>query len=319
MRTYAASSGGSPRASIPKVDSAASLFVSRWDVAVKDKVPHELRNRLGIAIAKRTYKAYRELLASPRWRALEGAGARVQRLLWASTGTKDPEAPDTLYIEALAAPDTINTIPDKTLLAFADHGQVSGALPVDGGDAEHVIDEFRRGEWTTQHWPISFRSKARKRSTRRGTTSSLASPRKARPSTARRLAETDPMAGRNTRRPVFLDLVRIQMPVGALTSITHRVTGILLALGIPFGIYILDQSLQAPESYTWLISLFDQWAFKASAIVLIWALAHHLLAGIRHLLSDIDIGSLLPAARRSAWIVNVGGLLVALLAAGALL
>ena len=128
----------------PKVDSAASLFVSRWDVAVKDKVPHELRNRLGIAIAKRTYKAYRELLASPRWRALEGAGARVQRLLWASTGTKDPEAPDTLYIEALAAPDTINTIPDKTLLAFADHGQVSGALPVDGGDAEHVIAEFRR-------------------------------------------------------------------------------------------------------------------------------------------------------------------------------
>ncbi len=128
----------------PKVDSAASLFVSRWDVAVKDKVPHELRNRLGIAIAKRTYKAYRELLASPRWRALEGAGARVQRLLWASTGTKDPEAPDTLYIEALAAPDTINTIPDKTLLAFADHGRLSGALPVDGGDAEHLIDEFRR-------------------------------------------------------------------------------------------------------------------------------------------------------------------------------
>ena len=127
------------------------------------------------------------------------------------------------------------------------------------------------------------------------------------------------MAGRNTRRPVFLDLVRIQMPVGALTSITHRVTGILLALGIPFGIYILDQSLQGPESYTRLISLFDQWVFKASSIVLIWALAHHLLAGIRHLLSDIDIGSLLPAARRSAWIVNVGGLLVALLAAGALL
>ena len=121
------------------------------------------------------------------------------------------------------------------------------------------------------------------------------------------------------RRPVFLDLVRIQMPVGALTSITHRVTGILLALGMPFGIYILDQSLQGPESYVWLISRFDRWVFKASAIVLIWALAHHLLAGIRHLLSDIDIGSLLPAARRSAWIVNVGGLLVALLAAGALL
>ena len=121
------------------------------------------------------------------------------------------------------------------------------------------------------------------------------------------------------RRPVFLNLVRIQMPVGALTSITHRITGLLLALGIPFGIYVLDQSLQGPESYTRLSNLFDQRVFKASAIVLIWALARHLLPGIRHLLSDIDIGSLLPAARRSAWIVNVGGLLVALLAAGALL
>ena len=128
----------------PKVDSAASLFVSRWDVAVKDKVPSELRNRLGIAIARRTYKAYRELLASPRWLRLASAGARVQRLLWASTGTKDPDAPDTLYVEALAAPDTINTIPDQTLLAFADHGQVEGVLPIDGGDAERVIAEFRR-------------------------------------------------------------------------------------------------------------------------------------------------------------------------------
>jgi transaldolase len=128
----------------PRVDSAASLFVSRWDVAVKDKVPRELRNRLGIAIARTTYKAYRELLASARWRTLEAAGARLQRLLWASTGTKDPAAPDTLYIEALAAPDTINTIPDKTLLAFADHGHVKGVMPVDGGDAEQVIDEFRR-------------------------------------------------------------------------------------------------------------------------------------------------------------------------------
>jgi transaldolase len=128
----------------PKVDSAASLFVSRWDVAVKDEVPRELHNRLGIAIARRTYKAYRELLASPRWRTLQAAGARLQRLLWASTGTKDPAAPDTLYIEALAAPDTINTIPDKTLLAFADHGQVKGVMPSDGGDAEQVIDEFRR-------------------------------------------------------------------------------------------------------------------------------------------------------------------------------
>jgi len=126
----------------PKVDSVASLFVSRWDVAVKDSVPKALRNRLGIAIAKRTYKAYRDLLASPRWRKLAAAGARPQRLLWASTGTKDPDASDTLYIEALAAPETINTIPEKTLHAFADHGQVKGALPVDGGDAETVLAQF---------------------------------------------------------------------------------------------------------------------------------------------------------------------------------
>lgn len=126
----------------PKVDSVASLFVSRWDVAVKDTVPKALRNRLGIAIAKRTYKVYRDLLASPRWRKLAAAGARPQRLLWASTGTKDPNASDTLYIEALAAPDTINTIPEKTLHAFADHGQMKGTLPVDGGDAEMVLAEF---------------------------------------------------------------------------------------------------------------------------------------------------------------------------------
>jgi transaldolase len=127
-----------------KVDSVASLFVSRWDVAVQDKVPRTLRNRLGIAIAKRTYKAYRELLASPRWRKLAAAGARPQRLLWASTGTKDPDASDTLYIEALVAPDTINTMPDKTLSAFADHGQVKGVMPIDGGDAEEVLAEFTR-------------------------------------------------------------------------------------------------------------------------------------------------------------------------------
>jgi transaldolase len=126
----------------PKVDSVASLFVSRWDVAVKDSVPKALRNRLGIAIAKRTYKVYRDLLASPRWRKLAAAGARPQRLLWASTGTKDPDASDTLYVEALAAPDTINTIPEKTLHAFADHGQVNNTLPVDGGDAETVLAEF---------------------------------------------------------------------------------------------------------------------------------------------------------------------------------
>ncbi len=128
----------------PQVGSVASIFISRWDVAVKDKVPGELRNRLGIAIAKRAYKAYRVLLDAPRWRKLALAGARPQRLLWASTGTKDPDAKDTLYIEALAAPDTVNTIPEKTLQAFADHGEMKGALPVDGGDAEEMLVEFTR-------------------------------------------------------------------------------------------------------------------------------------------------------------------------------
>ncbi len=126
----------------PKVASVASVFVSRWDVAVHDTVPSTLRNRLGIAIAQRTYKAYRDLLASPRWRKLAAAGARPQRLLWASTGTKDPQASDTLYIEALVAPETINTLPEKTLLAFADHGQLCGEMPADGGDAEAVLAEF---------------------------------------------------------------------------------------------------------------------------------------------------------------------------------
>ena len=127
----------------PKVESVASLFVSRWDAAVKDQLPAGQRNRLGIAIARRTYKAYRELLASARWQKLAAAGAHPQRLLWASTGTKDPDAPDTLYIEALAAPDTVDTIPDKTLAAFAGHGTVGAPMPLDGGDAEAVIAELR--------------------------------------------------------------------------------------------------------------------------------------------------------------------------------
>ena len=127
----------------PKIESVASVFVSRWDVAIKDQVEPKYRNRLGIAIAKRTYRAYRELLGSARWQKLAAAGARPQRLLWASTGTKDPDAPDTLYIEALAAPDTINTIPDKTLEAFAAHGKIGAPIPIDGGDAEAVIAEFR--------------------------------------------------------------------------------------------------------------------------------------------------------------------------------
>jgi transaldolase len=128
----------------PKVNSVASLFVSRWDVAVKGKVAHELENRLGIAVAQRTYKSYCDVLASPRWQALSDSGAVPQRLLWASTGTKDPKAPDTLYVQALAAPDTINTIPDKTLLAFAEHGMVKGVLPKDGGDCETVLSRFKQ-------------------------------------------------------------------------------------------------------------------------------------------------------------------------------
>ena len=128
----------------PKVGSVASMFISRWDKAVMGKVPEELQNRLGIAIAQRTYKAYRELLASPRWTKAFREGAQPQRLLWASTGTKDPKASDFLYVKALAAPDTINTIPEKTLLAFADHGTLGGVMPVNGGDAEKVIAEFAK-------------------------------------------------------------------------------------------------------------------------------------------------------------------------------
>jgi transaldolase len=126
----------------PHVASVASLFVSRWDVAVHDKVPAALRNTLGIAVARQAYRAYRELRVSPRWRKLAEAGARPQRLLWASTGTKDPDAPDTLYVEALAAPDTVDTVPEKTLHALAKHGQLGDTMPVDGGDAEAVLARF---------------------------------------------------------------------------------------------------------------------------------------------------------------------------------
>ena len=128
----------------PRVASVASIFVSRWDVAVQDKVPARLRNRLGIAVAMQAHAAYRGLLASARWQRLAAAGARPQRLLWASTGTKDPAAADTLYVDALAAPDTIDTVPEKTLLAFADHGRVSSVLPADEGGAGAVLAEFER-------------------------------------------------------------------------------------------------------------------------------------------------------------------------------
>jgi transaldolase len=128
----------------PGVGSVASVFISRWDSAVMGKVPDALRNQLGIAIAKRTYKAYRTLLDSPRWQRVFNAGARAQRLLWASTGTKDPQASDVLYIKALAAPLTVNTMPEGTLKALADHGEAGAILPADGGDCEEVLAQFAR-------------------------------------------------------------------------------------------------------------------------------------------------------------------------------
>jgi len=128
----------------PHVGSVASVFVSRWDSAVADKVPAELKGRLGIAMAQRTYKAYRDLLASDRWLRLLNVGARSQRLLWASTGTKDPKASDVLYVKSLAAPHSVNTMPEKTLLALADHGDVGVMLPHDGGDAEDVLGRFAK-------------------------------------------------------------------------------------------------------------------------------------------------------------------------------
>jgi transaldolase len=126
----------------PEIESVASVFISRWDAAVKDRVPAALRNQLGIAIAKRTYKAYRALLGSPRWQRVFNAGARPQRLLWASTGTKDPAASDVLYIKSLAAAFTVNTMPEGTLKALADHGALGEMLPADGGDSEDVLARF---------------------------------------------------------------------------------------------------------------------------------------------------------------------------------
>jgi transaldolase len=126
----------------PAVASVASIFMSRWDVAVADEAPDELRNRLGIAVGGHAYLAYRELLDSPRMQRLMNEGGRPQRLLWASTGTKDPDAPDTLYIEAFASPFTVNTMPEPTLLAFADHGQVGDLMAADGGNSEQLLKEF---------------------------------------------------------------------------------------------------------------------------------------------------------------------------------
>jgi len=128
----------------PGVGSVASLFISRWDATVAAKVPEVLRNQLGIAIARRAYKACRSLLGSPRWQRAYNAGARPQRLLWASTGTKDPHASDILYVNALAAPFTVNTMPEGTLKALADHGQLGESLPSDGGDCEEVLARFAK-------------------------------------------------------------------------------------------------------------------------------------------------------------------------------
>ena len=128
----------------PEVGSVASVFISRWDVAVTGKVPDALRDKLGVAIANRTYKAARTLLSSPRWQRVYNAGARPQRLLWASTGTKDPKASDVLYVKALAAPFTVNTMPEGTLKALADHGELSEIMSADGGDCEAVLDQFAK-------------------------------------------------------------------------------------------------------------------------------------------------------------------------------
>ena len=128
----------------PEVGSVASVFVSRWDASIVGKVPATLNNKLGIAIAKRSYKAYRDLLGSPRWQRIYNAGARPQRLLWASTGTKDPKASDVLYVKALAAPLTVNTMPEGTLKALADHGDLGEIMTADGGDCETVLDQFAR-------------------------------------------------------------------------------------------------------------------------------------------------------------------------------
>jgi transaldolase len=128
----------------PKIYSVASIFISRWDKAVNDKVPSELKNKLGIAIAGRLYSTYKEFQTNSRWKKLVSEGAPIQRLLWASTGTKDPDASETMYIEALAASDTINTMPEKTLLVFADRGKLNGTMSADSSASEKIISKFEK-------------------------------------------------------------------------------------------------------------------------------------------------------------------------------
>jgi transaldolase len=146
----------------PEVRSVASIFVSRWDVAVAGKVPEALNNQLGIAVAKRAYKAYLGLLSSPRWMRAYNAGARPQRLLWASTGTKDPRASDVLYVGALAAPFTVNTMPESTLNALADHGGVGATMPADGGDCEEILARFTRANIDVQSLSVQLQDEGAK-------------------------------------------------------------------------------------------------------------------------------------------------------------
>ena len=146
----------------PDVRSVASIFVSRWDVAVAGKVPEALNNQLGIAVAKRTYKTYLGLLSSPRWMRAYNAGARPQRLLWASTGSKDPKASDVLYVEALAAPFTVNTMPDGTLKALADHSVVRATMPADGGDCEEIMARFAEANIEVQSLSVQLQDEGAK-------------------------------------------------------------------------------------------------------------------------------------------------------------
>jgi transaldolase len=146
----------------PDVRSVASIFVSRWDVAVAGRVPEALNNQLGIAVAKRAYKAYLGLLSSPRWMRAYNAGARPQRLLWASTGTKDPKASDVVYVAALAAPFTVNTMPENTLNAFADHGVAGATMPADGGDCEQVLARFAGAHIDVQSLSVELQDEGAK-------------------------------------------------------------------------------------------------------------------------------------------------------------
>ena len=153
----------------PKVESVASLFISRWDVAVADKVPEDLKGQLGIAIAGRVYKSYLAFLTSPRWQRAYNFGASAQRLLWASTGTKDPKLPDTFYVKALAAPFTVNTMPETTLKAFGDHGVVNETILFRPGFCRRVTcDSFRELESMSTRWDSSFRIKERNHSSSPG-------------------------------------------------------------------------------------------------------------------------------------------------------